>query len=286
MAIRSLFSLTLCFVSLLPYSALADVVVADMHSPALDELNDDQKQVFGKVANQALCPCNCPLTLGGCLAQKPKCGKAQILSRFIGRLAKEGLTAIDILTQLQEGFSGSAAEPKQSFSKQPAAMCKGKSGGKIQIVEFADFRCPHCREAVKYMNEVVHSLPEASVCFKNFPLQALEPSVLAAEAAEAAAAQGKFWPYHDLLFKNQDQVGRDDLIRYAKDSKLDVGRFTKELDEHKYKATVLQERDEGNRAGIQGTPAIYVNGRELKLERTVEALKDRADYDNESECTQ
>ena len=109
---------------------------------------------------------------------------------------------------------------------------------------------------------------------------------MAAEAAEAAAAQGKFWPYHDLLFKNQEQVGRDDLIRYAKEAKLDISRFTKELDDHKYRNAVLADRDQGNRANIQGTPAIYVNGYEFKLERSVENVKDRADYDQQNACTQ
>ena len=267
-----------------PAFARADVTVNEINSAALDDLNEDQKQVFTKVANQELCPCNCPLTLAGCLKQKPKCGKAQVLARYIARKTRDGLTTIDILTKLEEGFPGSAADPKQSFTKAPAANCKGSPTAKIHLVEFADFRCPHCREASHIMSELAAS-GKVEVCFKHYPLQALEPSVVAAEAAEAAAAQGKFWPYHDLLFKYQEDVGRDALLRYAGDLKLDVARFTKELDSHKYKAKVLADREEGNKANIQGTPAIFVGGHELKLDRTLEDIKDRTDYDDAAACS-
>jgi protein-disulfide isomerase len=122
------------------------------------------------------------------------------------------------------------------------------------------------------------------ITFKHFPLQALEPSVQAAEAAEAAGAQGKFWPYHDLLFKNQNQVSRDDFLRFAKELKLDLKRFTKELDEHTYRAKVMADRDEGMKAGLQGTPGLFINGHELKLDHTVDNFRDRAEYELENDC--
>lgn len=280
MRLALLLSLALSF----PTAAWADLAASEISSRAMDDLNEDQKQVFTKVANQSLCPCNCPLTLAGCLKQQPKCGKAQVLARYIARKTRDGLTTIDILTKLEEGFVGSAAGPKQSFSKAPAANCKGNPTAKIHLVEFADFRCPHCREASHIMSELAAS-GKVEVCFKHYPLQALEPSVLAAEAAEAAAAQGKFWPYHDLLFKNQEDVGRDALIRNAADLKLDVARFTKELDAHKYKAKVLADREEGNKANIQGTPAIFIGGHELLLDRTFDDIKDRSDYDDAATCS-
>ena len=87
------------------------------------------------------------------------------------------------------------------------------------------------------------------------------------------------------MFKYQEDIGRESLLRYASDLKLDVARFTKELDGHKYKAKVLADREEGNKAGIQGTPAIFVGGHELKLDRTLDDIKDRTDYDDAAACS-
>jgi protein-disulfide isomerase len=111
--------------------------------------------------------------------------------------------------------------------------------------------------------------------------------VLAAEAAEAAGAQGKFFQMHEILFKNADALTRDDLIKYATALKLDVKRFTKEMDERKYKPKVMADREEGSKAGIQGTPAFFINGREFRLDRTIDNFKDRAEYDiaTETECS-
>lgn len=251
--------------------------IRDLNMPLLDAMSGDQREVFYKVANQAVCPCNCPLTLAGCLRDKPKCRRAQILAKFIGREVQSGLTTMDIVTHLAEGFPSTAAAFK--FSKSPAYAIKGK--GKVQIVEFADFRCHHCKEAVKVMQDVAAALGDkVEINFRHFPIQSQDPSVLAAEAAEAAGAQGKFWPMHDMMFKNQDALGREELLKFAKELKLDVARFQKELDEHKYKAKVMADKEEGNKAGVEGTPAIFVNGREMRgMERTPENFRDRVDFE-------
>lgn len=265
----------------------AVVLPLDAFGQTPSDLNEDQREVFNKVTNQALCPCNCPLTLSGCLKDKPKCKRAAILSRFIARGVQKGLTAMDILTDLAEGFTGSQATAAAKFSKAPAPTTRGKAGAKIQIVEFFDYRCPHCKEATHFVEQLVTAMGDkVEFSFRHFPLQSLEPSVLAAEAAEAAGAQGKFKEMHELLFKNADALGHDELVKYAKELKLDVKRFTKELDEHKYKAKVLADKEEGSKAGVQGTPAFFVNGRELKLERTLDNFKDRSDYELavETEC--
>ena len=271
-----------------PLSAAAQTQIRDLAFEPLRELTDDQKEVFYKVANQALCPCNCPLTLAGCLKDKqPKCKRAAILGRFIARGVQKGLTTMDILTELAEGFSGSQAGAAVKFSKPPAHTLRGRAGAKLQIVEFADFRCPHCREAVHFVEQMLSALGDkVEFSFRHFPLQNLEPSVLAAEAAEAAGAQGKFVPMYELLFKNSDALTRDDLIKYATQLKLDVKRFTKELDAHTYRPKVMADKEEATKAGVQGTPAFFINGREFKLERTLENFKDRAEYDlaSDTEC--
>jgi protein-disulfide isomerase len=268
--------------------ALPSVASAqDLKLDVLDPLNADQRAVFMKVANQALCPCNCPLTLAGCLKDKPKCKRASILARVVARLSAQGLTAMDIMTALGEGFTGSVAEPVFKFSKPPAHAIKGKAGAKIVVTEYADFRCPHCREAVKFVDAMIAALGDkVEFSFRHFPIQGLEPSVLAAEAAEAAGAQGKFYPMHALLFKNPDALSRDNLIGYAKQLGLDVARFTKELDAHTHRAKVIADKEEGGKAGVDATPAIFINGHKYTLERQLEMFKDRAEFELavETEC--
>jgi predicted DsbA family dithiol-disulfide isomerase len=261
----------------------------DLKLDVLDPLNSDQRAVFMKVANQALCPCNCPLTLAGCLKDKPKCKRASVIARYIARQTTGGLTAMDIITDLSEGFSGSMAEPAFKFSKAAPSATRGKPGAKLMVVEYADFRCPHCREAVKFVDAVVASLGDKiDFSFRHFPLQSLEPSVLAAEATEAAGAQGKFYEMHAILFKNADALKREDLIRYAGQLKLDVARFTKDLDERRFRAKVMADKEEGSKAGVDATPTIYINGRKFTLPHTVENFRDRAEYDlaSDVECSQ
>jgi protein-disulfide isomerase len=270
---------------LMPLDAAADPQIRDINFEPLTALNDDQKEVFYKVSNQALCPCNCPLTLAGCLKDKAKCKRATILGRFIVRSVQKGLTTMDILTDLADGFAPAA--PMAKLGKAPPTSMKGKAGAKIQVVEFADFRCPHCREAIHFVEQMLAAMGDkVEFSFRHFPLQNLEPSELAAEAAEAAGAQGKFWQMHETLFKNSDALAKDDLVKYATALKLDVKRFTKELDEHKYRPKVMADKEEGTKAGVQGTPAIFINGKEFKLERTVDNFKDRAEYEiaTDTEC--
>lgn len=262
--------------------------IKDLSLPYLDELNDDQREVFYRVVNHAVCPCNCPLTLAGCLKNRPKCGRAVIMGRFAARQTTKGLTTLDIETELTESFSMAGA-PFKFAANAPNGSVKGKAGAKIQLVEFADFRCPHCREATHWVSELAKQFGERiEITFKHYPLQGLEPSVLAAEAAEAAGAQGKFWPYHDMLFAHQEAVGHDDLVRYATELKLDVARFKKELDDHKYRAKVMADREEGSKAQLQGTPAFFLNGRELRIDRTTDNFKDRLEFEQaaEAQCTQ
>jgi protein-disulfide isomerase len=85
-------------------------------------------------------------------------------------------------------------------------------------------------------------------------------SPLAHEAALAAGDQGKFWEMHDVLFAGQDKLSRDDLIAKAKQLGLDVPRFTKDLDSHRFRPQVEADRQEGNRLGVDGTPFFFING--------------------------
>ena len=158
---------------------------------------------------------------------------------------------------------------------------RGPATAPISLVEFSDFECPFCAETAPVVRQLLLAYPsQVRFAFKHHPLPMHKESPLAHEAAAAAADQGKFWEMHDLLFAEtagtdttvhaaqERRLGtgvsvpftRDDLIAKAAQLHLDVARFTKDLDTHRFKSQVDQDRQEGNRLGVDGTPYFFING--------------------------
>lgn len=149
----------------------------------------------------------------------------------------------------------------------------GPQDAKVTIVEWSDFQCPYCSLVVSPVKELLKQFPkDVRFVFKQFPLSFHDKAHLAAQAALAAKAQGKFWPYHDKLFENQKMLDRADLERYAKEVGLNLPKFREALDKGTYKAKVDAEMAEGMQAGVQGTPSLFVNGIAYSGPRSAEAL--------------
>ena len=108
--------------------------------------------------------------------------------------------------------------------------------------------------------------------YKEFPLDVHSEAELAAEAALAAHAQGKFWPMHDKLYANFQRISPDNVYKWAEEIGLDVVRFTADLKSGKYKSAVEKEMNEGMQAGVQGTPTLFINGKHYNGPIETEAL--------------
>ncbi len=150
-----------------------------------------------------------------------------------------------------------------AFFKASAGKASDFTDAKVTIVEFGDYECPSCGAVHPLFEQLKSDNADKSVRFvwRQFPLtQIHDHAQLAAEAALAAHAQGKFWDYHTELFENQNKLTRDDLIAHAHTVGLDVAAFTKALDEGTYKDAVKQGQTDGNIVGVQGTPSFFVNG--------------------------
>lgn len=160
----------------------------------------------------------------------------------------------------------------QIFLKEPAepvfnvAIGKGYARGDInaavKIVEFTDFQCSACGGMYPVLEDVLKSYGNR-VYFeiRNFPLTSIHANAFqAAQAAAAANAQGKFWPYIDFLFKNQTALDADSLKKYATQVGLDRQRFDADLQSGKFNADILRDLEEGEMYGIEGTPTIFING--------------------------
>jgi protein-disulfide isomerase len=142
---------------------------------------------------------------------------------------------------------------------------RGAADAPVTIVEFEDFQCPFCKKAQETLEQVlVRYKDKVRMVHLDFPLQSLHPAAWKAhEAGRCAEEQGKFWEYRDLLYKNAPAAGPEQLNNYASQVSMNVPDFKKCLDSGKFRAVVQKDEDEGDRLGVEGTPAFFINGRRL-----------------------
>jgi protein-disulfide isomerase len=138
---------------------------------------------------------------------------------------------------------------------------RGPKTAPVTLVEYGDYECPHCGQAHYVVQQLEQLLADSMrFVFRNFPLTTVHPHAeLAAEAAEAAGVQRKFWPMHDTLFENQDALEVDDLLQYATMLGLNTPRFARDLNEHHYAERVREDFLGGVRSGVNGTPTFFIN---------------------------
>jgi protein-disulfide isomerase len=141
----------------------------------------------------------------------------------------------------------------------------GPLDGKKVLVEYGDFQCPHCRLAASVIEELIEELGAGlTFAFRHFPLVRVHPDAhRAAQASEVAAAQGKFWEMHRMLFGHQDALDAPHLAKYAADIGLDIERFKSELASGKYMQLVQEDLASGIKSGVGGTPTFFINGNRL-----------------------
>lgn len=138
----------------------------------------------------------------------------------------------------------------------------GKPHALATLVEYGDYECPHCQRAHFMLQELMTQLSDqARLAFRNFPLAEIHPhAARAAEAAECAGAQGKFWAMHDTLYENQQSLEDEDLVAYAAEIGLDLERFQLELLNGMHRPRVREDFIGGVRSGVNGTPTFFING--------------------------
>jgi protein-disulfide isomerase len=140
---------------------------------------------------------------------------------------------------------------------------EGLVNASLTLVEYGDYQCPYCGAAYPEVKRVQKELgSELRFVFRNFPLTNMhEHAMNAAETAEAASAQGKFWPMHDFLYEHQVTLGDSTVaVGHAKNLGLDTQRFEREIAQHVYQKRIKEDFMGGVRSGVNGTPTFYVNG--------------------------
>jgi protein-disulfide isomerase len=138
---------------------------------------------------------------------------------------------------------------------------RGPDRAPVTLVEYGDFECPYCGRAEPVIRELLADYGDLRYVWRHLPLTDVHPHAqLAAEAAEAAAGQGKFWQMHDQLLDHQDALTGKDLLRYASELGLDIDQFTR-LRNHAGQAKIAADVDSGDLSGVSGTPTFFVNGK-------------------------
>jgi protein-disulfide isomerase len=184
---------------------------------------------------------------------------------FIGELKAKHKTSVSLKAPTVK--VDTAGRPEKGGAKAP-----------VTIVSFSDYECPFCKRAEAVVDQVVKTYGDkVKVVFRDYPLPMHPNARPAAEAANCAAAQGKFWEYHGKLFANQEALGEDKLRAYAGEIGLDKAKFDECFASKQFKAAIDKDLEDGAKVGVNGTPAFFVNGRMLSGAQPFEKFKEVID---------
>jgi len=218
-----------------------------------------------KIIRSEACTCGCDMKVAECRMKDHTCADSKKLAKGVVKDAAAGMTETAIRADLKK----IAAEPSPLLDD-PVKIStvgdpvRGPTAARVTVVEFSDFQCPYCSKAVAETKALMRQFPkDVKLVFKEFPLEDHAQAEFGAEAALAAHAQGKFWEMHDLLYAGYPNLSRATVMGYAQKLGLDMKRFTAEVDSHKYKAEVGSEEQQGEDAGVAGTPTFFINGRKF-----------------------
>ena len=237
-------------------------------------LTPAQKTLALKIMRTDACSCGCDMKIAECRMKDHTCASSKKLAIAAVKDVAAGKTEAAVRADLKK----IAAEPppvlddpvKISITGDPV---RGPAAARVTVVEFSDFQCPYCSKAVSETKALMSQFPnDVRLVFKQFPLEDHSQAEFGAEAALAAQAQGKFWEMHDLMYAGYPNLSRVTVLGYARKLGLDMSRFTAEVDSHKYAARVHAEEQEGEDAGVGGTPTFFINGKKYNETFTATAV--------------
>jgi len=167
-----------------------------------------------------------------------------------------------------------ALEPPRTVVSKADRPTKGPATAPVEMIEFSDFQCPFCERAFPTVAKILSEYGDKiHLVYRHFPLNGHPQARPAAEAAQCAAEQGKFWEYHDRLFGDQTKLGDADLKKTAGELGMNAAQFDACVDSHKYKDEIDADLSAGMEVGVNGTPTFFINGRELTGAQPYEAFK-------------
>ena len=241
--------------------------------PGIDvsKLDELAKKIFFRVINSEPSVCGKAESLLASAKKDQGCHRSLNAVKYVARLADQGYTQSEIAESLEKRYRSTDTKVIDVSD----APMEGNPSAKVTLVEFADYECPHCKRFQPVLRQILDEFrKEVRIYFKHYPLPQHTNARLAAEAAVAAQKQGKFWPYQDKLWENQDSLSPAEMEKYAKESGLDLTKFRADLDDPKTKAHVQKDRTDGTTLGLSSTPTLFINGREYTDAKDTESLRE------------
>jgi protein-disulfide isomerase len=221
----------------------------------LSRLDARKRGRYERLIDSLPSPCGAGHSLRVSARPESACKRAPFAARYVVVMLEDEGTDDDVRELYEQRYKDRA--PK-TFALEGRPHL-GPADARVVLVEFFDYGCPACRQFAPVLKEAVADYPDGAVLyFKQFPLAAHKDSRGAAQAALAAAKQGKYLEMHELLFANQHKHKESDLRRYAESLGLDMKRF--DADYQAAGATVDADYREGDAAGVHGTPTLFING--------------------------
>jgi protein-disulfide isomerase len=159
-------------------------------------------------------------------------------------------------------MSSSPPEPILSEPLDASDHLTGLPEAPVILLEYGDYECPTCLKAFPIIKQLLKQMPDVlQVAFRHFPQNSIHPHAsVAAQAAEAAGAQGKFWKMHDALFTYQDRMDEWDMSQYALKAELELYKFEADLSSERFARRVARDLESGRRGGVRKTPTLFING--------------------------
>jgi protein-disulfide isomerase len=227
-------------------------------------LDRDQREVFFSVVTDVLSPCGEAFSVARCVDEQKSCGSCVPAARFLLRLASEDRSKADLRGAYRDRY---ARDTVKEIDLEGSPV-RGSPMAPITMVEFADFECPYCGELDPVLTELVRIFDgRVRLVFKQFPLPSHPHALSAARAAVAADEQGKFWEIHDALFAHQRALEPVQIAGYLQAAGIDLPRYAVALNGPDTNARVQRDIDLGHRIGVDGTPSLFINGRQYDIQK-------------------
>ncbi|WP_437286684.1 DsbA family protein [Sorangium sp. So ce406] len=227
-------------------------------------LTPRERREWAAQVSELLSPCpDTPVSIAQCVKEQRPCKACLPAAQLLLKQVKDGRSK----KEREDAFHMRFDANKVRTLATDGSPDMGPPDAPITIVEWADFECPFCRLMSPVLEELVKRFDgQVRLVFKFYPLSAHVHGEPAARAAIAALNQGKFWEMHHLLFENQDKLEQADIERYAQRLKLDMVKFRADLVSPETKARIDKDKKQADEVGLDGTPLVFVNGREADLQ--------------------
>lgn len=231
-----------------------------------------------KVLREHGCPCGCEMKLAECRVKDPACSYSKGMSSILVSSLHAGKSSPEAVAAAEASRWGHVPVPK--LLEDPitlpvaGAPVDGPAGARITLVEFSDFQCPYCYKAAGALHTILKAYQnDVKLIFKQFPLDSHSQAAGAALASIAAERQGKFWPMYDALFAHRQDLSRSSLFAIARNLGLDMKRFAADIDSPETKRALARDMDDGDKAGVDATPTIFIDGRRYNGSLDLNAIR-------------